>query len=693
VELADYAQALAAAQRLVPDWREGDMQEAQLATARAQPALMQAQIARSQAQTQQETQEAAYKDQRRNAFQTAVSSLGTKPTPEKLYRVGVDFPEFAGPINDIAKNVSFEQRSAMVRHWAPLQSLIQNGKYDLAIGELDRHTRAAQEAGEPDDEHTTELRAMLASGDPSQIKTANAILYGLISAVNPDSAAKNLADVGQVGARKGQVVGRTIGHYDDAGTWVSDYRDPDPEQNALEVGVYDTDGKRVGTQLVPNGGRGGTGSSYATPGYGAGSRSDGSQGGGDVSRLINTDAGGGYIPAEVRTLGQFVGFGRSLNARGAKSSSAGTYQINGTTMAEFAPKALGVGWKDQPFNAASQEKVGEAIFNWAKTQNNPAVSLRNRWVSLSPQEAAQAVQGTWQQARGIIAQGETGGGAGASASARAGGAAGPGGPGYFGPVGGAGSAGDPTLTGDAYLASVPAHERAKIKAIAEGRVAAPRPGTRFGEAILSKVAQYDPTFDAANSQSRLKTRVDFTSGKSSVAVNALNTAMGHLLHLDTQAKGLGNFSTLPGIINPLYNVGRRVAGDTKLPAFQQTKQAASSEMRKVFAGSAGGNLTELKEWQESLDSSQSYEQLHAAIKNGVELMGSRLNALQDQYQTGMGRSDQPMQLIKPGVLAATRKRFGVDLDGHGGSSGAPTARSQPATPAPSRFRILKVRSK
>lgn len=410
---------------------------------------------------------------------------------------------------------------------------------------------------------------------------------------------------------------------------------------------------------------------------------------GDVSRLINTDAGGGYVPDTVRTLGQFVGFGRDLNRRGAKSSSAGTYQINGTTMAEFAPKALGAGWKDQPFNGDSQERVGEAIFNWAKTQSNPAAALRGRWVSLDPGTASRLVQGTWQQARGTIAQGETGGGAGASATAGA--------PGYIGPVAsrGAGSAsdGDPTLTGDAYLASVPAAERAKIKAIAEGRVAAPRPGTRFGEAVLTKVAQYDPTFDAANSQSRLKTRVDFTSGKSAQAVNALNTAMGHLLHLDTQAKGLGNFSTLPGIINPLYNAGRRVAGDTKLPAFQQTKQAAASEMRKVFAGSAGGNLTELKEWQESLDSSQSYEQLHTAIANGVELMGSRLTALQDQYQTGMGRSDQPMQLIKPGVANATRKRFGIDLGGHGGSSGAPAARSQPAAAAPSRFRILKVRPK
>ncbi len=689
MELSDYAQALAAAQRLVPNWREGDMQEAQLATARMQPQLMQAQTNQIQTQTQLAGQEAAYKDQRRTLFQTAVASLGTKPTPEKLYRVGVQFPEFAQHINEAAKGVNAEDGAKIVRYLAPIQSQITNGKYEDAAKSLRRHINADKAAGIEPDESDQELYDELMSGDLARQKGAGGIVYGLLAALNPDTAAANIGKREESRTKVVQQGGALVA---DDGTEL--YSRAPAEANALEVAVYDTDGKRIGTQLVPNGGRGGAGSGYATPGYGDGNRYERSQdnvpGGGDVSRLINSDAGGGYVPAEVKTLGQFVGFGRTLNARGAKSSSAGTYQINGSTMAEFAPKALGAGWKEAPFNADTQERVGEAIFNWAKTQNNPAAALRGRWVSLDPGTASRLVQGSWSQARGVIAQGETGGGAGASAAAGPSGAAGTG---YIGPVAKPGASGDPTLTGEAYLASVPAFERAKIKAIAEGRVAAPRPGTRFGEAILSKVAQYDPTFDAANAQSRLKTRVDFTSGKSSVAVNALNTAMGHLLHLDTQAKGLGNFSTLPGLLNPLYNAGRRVAGDTKLPAFQQTKQAASSEMRKVFAGSAGGNLTELKEWQESLDSSQSYEQLHAAIKNGVELMGSRLSALQDQYQTGMGRSDQPMVLIKPGVANAARKRFGIDLGGHGGSSGAPAARPQPVAAVPSRFRILKVRSK
>jgi hypothetical protein len=194
---------------------------------------------------------------------------------------------------------------------------------------------------------------------------------------------------------------------------------------------------------------------------------------------------------------------------------------------------------------------------------------------------------------------------------------------------------DGIVAGD--IATVPAQIRSAVQAVAEGRAAAPRAGSRNGQAILDAVTAYDPTFDAANATSRVKTRVDFTSGKSAQAVNALNTAMGHLLHLDDQAHDLGNFSTAPGILNPLYNVIReKVGNNTALPAFDQTKQAAASEMRKVFAGAGGGSEAELKAWESQLSSSKSFEQLHEVIKNGVTLMGSRLSALQGPIRDGHG---------------------------------------------------------
>jgi hypothetical protein len=230
---------------------------------------------------------------------------------------------------------------------------------------------------------------------------------------------------------------------------------------------------------------------------------------------------------------------------------------------------------------------------------------------------------------------------------------------------------DSGLSGDAYLATLPANVQAKIKAVAEGRAAAPRPGTKFGEALLNQVTQYDPTFDAANAQSRLKTRVDFTSGKSAQAVNALNTAMGHLIHLDDQAHDLGNNSFLPGFLNPIKRFNdTNIRGSSAYNTFDQTKQAAASELRKVFAGSAGGNLAELEAWEATLDSAKSYPQLHDAIRNGVDLMSSRLNSLQEQYSNGMGRSDQIPTFVRPSLARTAKQRFGIDLTV--GSDAAPT---------------------
>jgi hypothetical protein len=401
VELSDYAQALGAAQRLVPNYRDMQQQDAQTRVLQMQPQLIQAQIARSQAQSQQDEQKSQFEQQRRGAFQTKLQMLGARPSAKGLYDISAEFPEFATALQGAAKGISTEDSTKIVRNLAPVQSLIQNGKYDLAAAEVKRHIDADKAAGIEPDEHDTELYGMLTSGDPEQAKSAGGIVYGLLAALNPDTAAANLNKRdenagGQYtlapGSKRFDANGKLLASADFA-----------PDRFTLSPGE---------TRYDNNTGGGGPASSGGAAGAG-----------GDVSRLINTDAGGGYVPEGVKTLGQFVGFGKDLNRRGAKSSSAGIYQINGSTMAEFAPKALGAGWKEAPFNAETQDRVGAAIFDWAKQQPDPAKALRGRWVSLDPGTASRLVQGSWQQARGVIAQGETGGAPGASAAAPAAGGA------------------------------------------------------------------------------------------------------------------------------------------------------------------------------------------------------------------------------------------------------------------------------
>jgi hypothetical protein len=56
----------------------------------------------------------------------------------------------------------------------------------------------------------------------------------------------------------------------------------------------------------------------------------------------------------------------------------------------------------------------------------------------------------------------------------------------------------------------------------------------------------------------------------------------------------------------------------------------------VFKGTAGTDQ-EIKKWLENISSSDSPEQINASIDEAIELLGSRLYALRDQYERGLGK--------------------------------------------------------
>jgi hypothetical protein len=130
-----------------------------------------------------------------------------------------------------------------------------------------------------------------------------------------------------------------------------------------------------------------------------------------AERVVNYEArektGISHIPQEIQTLGELVQWGKSLNNSGVDSSATGLYQITQSTYEEFGEKALGPNWRDKPITRANQDKVAREIFHDAKALG--AAALKKRWVSLTMDEARELVKGTWEQARGLIAQKESGG--------------------------------------------------------------------------------------------------------------------------------------------------------------------------------------------------------------------------------------------------------------------------------------------
>lgn len=228
-------------------------------------------------------------------------------------------------------------------------------------------------------------------------------------------------------------------------------------------------------------------------------------------------------------------------------------------------------------------------------------------------------------------------------------------------IGGGAPGGAPGLTGDAFLKTLPTPLQAQVKALASGRQPFPTGAimkTPYGQNLLNAVSQYDPSFDAVNYGARAKTRNDFTAGKSAQSINAMNTVAGHLESLSDAADRLNNTSV--PLANGVKNWLENSTGDPRVKQFEATKKAVVDELTRVWRGN-GGSEGDIKSWAASLDAANSPQQLHGVIGQIGELIGSKINALGEQYKQGMGTTGEPIQLVTPktqAVFAKLQQRAG-----------------------------------
>lgn len=215
----------------------------------------------------------------------------------------------------------------------------------------------------------------------------------------------------------------------------------------------------------------------------------------------------------------------------------------------------------------------------------------------------------------------------------------------------AATAGAPTgpadLHGDEYLKALPASRAALVRGYAEGRV--PFPGSfslrsPYWQKMVADITQFDPTFDAVNYNARSTTRKDFTAGKSAQNITSIDTAIGHLGTLAKAADGLEN--RWSPTWNTVANFLESETGDPRVVRFNTAKQAVADELTRAFRGT-GGNVSDIKDWEKNLNSSNSPEQLHAAVAQAVELLASRINAIGEQYRRGMGTTADVTELLTP----------------------------------------------
>lgn len=156
----------------------------------------------------------------------------------------------------------------------------------------------------------------------------------------------------------------------------------------------------------------------------------------------------------------------------------------------------------------------------------------------------------------------------------------------------------------------------------------------YWQRVLSYATLYDPTFDATQYTVRLKLRQDFASGKSAQNVRSLNTAIGHLDTLKKTGEKLNNSPVQ--LWNKIANYGITATGDPRVTNFMNAANAVTSEMANVFKG-MGATDQEIKAWRENLNAAMSPDQITGSINTLLTLMNSRLEALKNQYETGMGK--------------------------------------------------------
>jgi hypothetical protein len=225
--------------------------------------------------------------------------------------------------------------------------------------------------------------------------------------------------------------------------------------------------------------------------------------------------------------------------------------------------------------------------------------------------------------------------------------------------------------GDDYLKSVPANMAATVKGVASGNVMLPPFAlkTPYWQQVLQHTLNYDPSFNAADYNTRARTRQDWATGKMGVNITALNTALGHGGEVMNDVSKLNNSGGLFGtsIWNPIANKFLSMSGDPRTTNFDNDTRAFGSELSKVFSG-AQGSQGERNEWRTSIPLNGSPDQQRGVLQQDAKLLRSRLEAINQQYKRGMGHTADITELLDPHARQVYNSLLGVQAPAVGGAA-------------------------
>lgn len=122
-----------------------------------------------------------------------------------------------------------------------------------------------------------------------------------------------------------------------------------------------------------------------------------------------------------------------------------------------------------------------------------------------------------------------------------------------------------------------------------------------------------------------------TSGAGGTNINYFNTATDHLRLLAQAGEALNNGNIQ--LFNEYANRFATATGDPAPSNFETVKAAVAGELSKTFKGT-GATDAEISDINTTINQAQSPQQIQGAIQYYSSLMGSKVHALQLQYEAG-----------------------------------------------------------
>lgn len=157
-----------------------------------------------------------------------------------------------------------------------------------------------------------------------------------------------------------------------------------------------------------------------------------------------------------------------------------------------------------------------------------------------------------------------------------------------------------------------------------------------GRAVMSRVLEIDPNFDAAEFPARRKALLNFTTGREGSTIRSFNVTFDHLNQLKNVALAMdtGNVQA----INTAKAIYEQQIGRPAPTNFQTLKGLVSAEVAKSFVGGQTAQA-DREEALASLSKASSPAQITGAVETAKSGVIAQLSGFKRQYEQSVKRDD------------------------------------------------------